>query len=800
MTTPDIFAAANEAARLEAEQCAAVFELRCACWKNGYRPLAVYTPGAIINGELVKNAGKRPVAKDWLRLAMMEPPWVVGAPNRVSTDALNTGLLTGAMSGLDIDVMIQDVVDRIVDRIEQTLGPTPLSRIGNAPKILLCYRAVEPFKKFSTPNYTMPDGSKAQLEIMGSGQQVVAFGIHPDTRQPYTWLNGSPENTPLAELPEIKAVQARDLIGEAAAILEAAGGVVVKPDKSEKPDKPTTPPPGQGANGDGFFRNVNNAALAKIAAWVQALHPDFRDCGNSGWRLSSKDLGRDLQEDIAVHPDGIQDFGEEVPLTAIDLVMKLEAARNPTDAAFWLCEKLDVTPEALGWHDGTTNQDADGRPGGTTNQGGDRWEIDSEKKIIANSQHNIRLALQKLGASLIYDQFADRSLVAIEHLGWSRLDLGDPLMHRMWLTIDERFHFRPTLDFFAIVLRDAARQNAFHPVLQYIDEVKLKHDKGKRLDDWLFTYGRAPKRDEKYNEYVRKVGRIMLIAAIRRLRQPGCKFDEVMVLVNEKQGTDKSEALSRLAVREEWFTDSIDLGASDKLAIEQLQGIWIVEFPEMRGRRKNDVDRVKAFLSKKIDRARLAYDRFRTNARRQCVYFGSTNDIKFLRDRTGNRRFWPILGVHFDIPELVKNVDQLWAEAAIVEEAGESIRLPPELWAVAETVQNESLEEDPWVEVLNTALEDLDGKIRAGNVWVILDIDVARRTPDADNRMGTAMRELGWTRKQRRYGGEREWSYIKGEGEEQVFASRDLEFGTLRISQGLKTWTIGRGETFRKKL
>jgi hypothetical protein len=320
-------------------RCAAIYELRRTCYHNGYRPLAVSSPDT-----LVENAGKAPIVKDWLTQAQQDPPWVVGAAHRVSTLALNTGLLTGELSGLDVDVMIQDVVDRIVSRIEQTLGSTPLSRIGNAPKILLCYRAAEPFKKLSTQRYQMPDGSKAHFEILGAGQQVVAFGIHPNTRQPYHWLDRSPADMPLAELPTITFDQAADLIDQAEAILEAAGGV------PEKPAPKPKPPPGRNGNGDNFFRNVNNAALEAIEKWVQALHPDFRDRGNSGWRLRSRDLGRDLQEDISVHPSGIQDFGEEKPLTAIDLIVKLGAARDPTGAAFWLCEKLEVEPATLGWH------------------------------------------------------------------------------------------------------------------------------------------------------------------------------------------------------------------------------------------------------------------------------------------------------------------------------------------------------------------------------------------------------------------------------------------------------------------
>jgi predicted P-loop ATPase len=426
----------------------------------------------------------------------------------------------------------------------------------------------------------------------------------------------------------------------------------------------------------------------------------------------------------------------------------------------------------------------------------DDWQLDDKKRRVANSQKNVRLALGNLGIALRHDVFANRSLISTPKLPERALD--DPILERLWLTIDETFRFRPTIDFFSIVLRDTARRNQFHPVLDYLDS--LEWDGKKRLDNWLFTYGNAPKGDDNYNRYVRTVGRMMLVAAVRRLRQPGCKFDEIMVFVSETQGTDKSTALSILALRPEWFTDSIDLGAKDKEAIEQQQGKWIVEIPEMRGRRKNDVDRIKAFLSRTVDRARLAYGRLLTEAPRQCVYFGSANDVKFLRDRSGNRRFWPIVNVSFDVDKLRQDVDQLWTEAVAAEKTGESIRLPHDLWPVAETAQTESLEEEPWADVIATALEGLQGKIRAADVWIILDIDIARRTSDADCRMGFAMRDLGWTRTQRRYGGKPEGSYIKGHGIEQISASRDFQTGQLRIAQGKQTWTIDRGKTLREPL
>jgi hypothetical protein len=145
--------------------------------------------------------------------------------------------------------------------------------------------------------------------------------------------------------------------------------------------------------------------------------------------------------------------------------------------------------------------------------------------------------------------------------------------------------------------------------------------------------------------------------------------------------------------------------------------------------------------------------------------------------------------------------DQLWAEAAEAEAAGESIRLPRELWSVAEIAQTESLEEEPWTEALGIALGDFEGKIRAIDVWTILDIDPKHRKSIDANRMGTAIRDLGWERKQRRYdGGKPDWSYIKGPSEERVNVWRNREKRLLYVYQGNKLRRVVDGQVVPREL
>lgn len=367
-------------------------------------------------------------------------------------------------------------------------------------------------------------------------------------------------------------------------------------------------------------------------------------------------------------------------------------------------------------------------------------------------QGNIRVALQKLGVELRYDAFQDRMLIA--GLPGFGPHLDDAAVRRLWLLIEERFQFRPGKDYFWSVVEDTARQASFHPVRDYLGG--LKWDGTPRIDRWLSEYGGAAD-----TEYTRAVGRLMLVAAVRRIRRPGCKFDE-MVIFESAQGTNKSSALAIMAVRDEWFTDDLPLDRDTKVIIERLAGKWIVEAAELKGSRKAEVEHIKSFLSRRQDKARMAYARMPVEVPRQCIIVGSTNSDQYLRDATGNRRFWPVRVERFDLAALRRDRDQLWAEAAAAEAAGEAIRLDPALWAMAAEQQEQRRVEDPFVDTLARALGDRTGKIHAAAVWDILGIPAGQQTQAHSERMGEAMRLLGWERKRLRFGGEPQYGYVRG--------------------------------------
>ncbi|HZV03633.1 MAG TPA: VapE domain-containing protein [Gemmataceae bacterium] len=354
------------------------------------------------------------------------------------------------------------------------------------------------------------------------------------------------------------------------------------------------------------------------------------------------------------------------------------------------------------------------------------------------TQDNIRIALFKLGVRVRYDRFADRILIAgLEEFGPV---LDDAAMNRLRLMIDLRYWLLVPKEMFYDVVTDNARRNGFHPVCDYLDG--LKWDGVKRLDKWLTAYGGAED-----TPYTNAVGALLLTAAVRRVRQPGCKFDEIVVLENPDQGTNKSSTLALLAVNPDWFTDYLPLHVNGKEVIELTRGRWIIEVAELAGMRKTEVEHVKGLLSRQVDRARMAYGRIPVDVPRQWVPVGTTNHAEYLKDTTGNRRFWPVRVKQFDLERLAQDRDQLWAEAAAREASGASVRLPKELWAAAAEEQAKRTTADPFYELLQNMIGHIEaGKIAAEEVWTILDMRGGQREQSHNERMGRAMRALGWTR------------------------------------------------------
>ena len=241
-----------------------------------------------------------------------------------------------------------------------------------------------------------------------------------------------------------------------------------------------------------------------------------------------------------------------------------------------------------------------------------------------------------------------------------------------------------------IAVSKVTDDRSYHPIKEFLASLP-EWDEIPRVDTLLVDFLGAVD-----NEYVRAVTRKTLVAAIARVMTPGCKFDTMLVL-SGPQGKGKSTLIAKLC--RDWFNDSLLLSdTKDKTAAEKLQGYWILEIGELAGLKKTDIETLRGFLSRQNDIYRAAFGRRATPHPRQCVFIGTTNADTYLRDITGNRRFWPVKvpgGTDRGSWELTREeVEMIWAEALHYYKKGETLHLPKELEPIAVQEQKEAMEQD----------------------------------------------------------------------------------------------------------
>lgn len=295
----------------------------------------------------------------------------------------------------------------------------------------------------------------------------------------------------------------------------------------------------------------------------------------------------------------------------------------------------------------------------------------------AKTTDNVLIILENdplLRGKLAYDEFANRGLV-LGSLPWDRR-----LGRRQWTDVDDaglRHYIEKT---YGITGKEriydaatlAAHKHTINDVKDYL--TGLAWDGTKRLDTLLIDY-----LGSEDTPYTRAVIRKSLAAAVARVMTPGCKYD-YMPIMTGPQGIGKSTFLRLLGQR--WYSDSLAT-FEGKEAAEMIQGVWINELGELNGLSRAETNAVKQFLSRTDDIYREPYGRRTGIYPRRCVFFGTTNDTEFLRDRTGNRRFWPItVGLNPVIKnvfqQLEDEVPQIWAEAYCYWQLGEQLYLTGE--------------------------------------------------------------------------------------------------------------------------
>ena len=292
--------------------------------------------------------------------------------------------------------------------------------------------------------------------------------------------------------------------------------------------------------------------------------------------------------------------------------------------------------------------------------------------------NNIIIVLQNdplLKGKIVTDEFAGRGLI-LGTLPWNKSE-----EKRQWIDPDDSGFFWYMETYYGITARDklddalaiVGGQNMINDVKRYLKS--LKWDGVKRVDTLLSVYLGAED-----TAYTRAVMRKSLCAAVARAIEGGVKYD-YMPIFTGPQGIGKSTFLAMLG--KEWFSDSLT-SFEGKEAAELIQGTWINEVGELTAMSKQETSAVKQFLSKREDIYRAAYGRRTERHPRRCVFFGTSNDREFLKDTTGNRRFWPVdVGVHPAIKsiwnDLPEEVDQIWAEAYMYWALGEQLHLTKDI-------------------------------------------------------------------------------------------------------------------------
>ena len=255
---------------------------------------------------------------------------------------------------------------------------------------------------------------------------------------------------------------------------------------------------------------------------------------------------------------------------------------------------------------------------------------------------------------------------------------------------------------FKDALLAVAAERAYHPIREYFASLPA-WDGVERVDTLLIDYLGAAD-----TTYTRAVMRKTMCAAVARIEQPGTKFDHILVL-NGPQGIGKSTFFAKLGGK--WFSDSLTISdMRDKSAAEKLQGYLILELGELAEIKKMDVETVKSFVSRNDDKYRPSYGTTVESHPRQCVIVGSTNcESGFLRDITGNRRFWPVRvgGASAKKAWELTEVEQVWAEAIVKYRAGEELFLTGLEAQMAYAEQADAMEADDREGLVRDYLEKL---------------------------------------------------------------------------------------------
>lgn len=301
----------------------------------------------------------------------------------------------------------------------------------------------------------------------------------------------------------------------------------------------------------------------------------------------------------------------------------------------------------------------------------------------------------------------------------------------------------------------------WHPIRERLEAIEWHGEQ--LLDRWLIDYLGA---DD--TAYTRAVSRKWLVSAVARVYEPGCKAECMLVLEGE-QGIGKSTAIKVMALDAAWYSDA-ELQLDDPAQSAQaLHGKLLVEVPELASLSKAQVETIKAYLSRQVDHYRAPYERRPESIPRQSIFAGTTNDTEYLKDHTGNRRFWPVrccpASGRADTTGLQAIAEQLWAEARHAYQMGETWWLDDSDYDAAEeakAAQASRIEQDPWADLLRAELlsQGLTYYLTE-DVAACLGIDPSKLDPRVGKRFGAVLTTLGLVKRKITHKGQRRYAYVQ---------------------------------------
>lgn len=650
-----------------------------------------------------KRVGKRPLHKGWTT----ETPMTLDEAVLHMAGGGNVGVrLRGADLVVDVDPRHFDVGDDPVARLwkDFMLPECPFVRTGGGGFHFYLRKPSE------IEVVDRLDAYKG-IEFKSKGRQVVAAGsIHPDTRRLYV-LDDDPIALVLSDAPEA-ATTFLNAIRKP--IIEASSGKPgeITPEQLERLLSKRDVLTYNGRHDDWLrimmaaHHGTNGEGVDEFVAWSLG-DPDY---------VGHETSIRDRWNSLTVKPGGIT------------LGTLLKALADDGHGAF--IEEVLRSPAIEDFADDLPAEIA-------------RPTFMEKAGRVESNYRNTQRAVEAGGLGVAYDELANRAVLRAERLPWTRdigRELNDDLIRIVREWIMEQFGFEPKKDDVSDVLFALATKNTFNPVIEYLDG--LIWDGVERVNTLLPSYFGSTD-----GAYERAVGRKLMLAAVRRARHPGTKFDTVPILEG-KQGSGKTSALRVLGGR--WHSDA-ELGRLDgKDAPGILHDVWILELGELTSMGKADVDHLKAFVSRMEDRYRPPYGKTVKTYPRRCVFIGTTNSNSYLQDLTGNRRFLPVQTGAIDLEALKQDRDQLWAEAGRIEAGGESLVLPENLWSEAALRQDERLANDPWVDAVKMYLVKDENRTRYSSQELLEDalgVPCNRQNQREAKRLSAVMARLGFQHK-----------------------------------------------------